>query len=120
MLLKAAELQERSKPQQPNKPVTKQVAMQAQLRTPTAETAVALLLPVLTCCQALYLLGEGGTEQHGLALAGGGHVLTLNNAPAGQKTSTQRVSGNPHMTTFANPRLPHCLAQAPNAANISA
>lgn len=43
------------------------------------------LLPVLTCCQALDLLGEGGTEQHGLALAGGGHVLPLHDAPAGQQ-----------------------------------
>jgi hypothetical protein len=41
----------------------------------------------LTCCQALDLLGEGGAEQHGLALAGGGHVLTLDNAPAGQQAA---------------------------------
>lgn len=37
----------------------------------------------LTCCEALDLLGECGTEEHGLALAGGGHVLALNNAPFG-------------------------------------
>lgn len=48
-----------------------------------------------TCCQALDLLGEGGTEQHGLALASGRHVLALHDTPgaAGQQQqvrSTQR------------------------------
>lgn len=51
---------------------------------------------LLTCCQALDLLGEGGTEQHGLALAGGGHVLTLHNAPAGtQVGSTDTAAHDP-------------------------
>jgi hypothetical protein len=35
-----------------------------------------------TCCQALDLLGERGTEQHRLALARGRHVLALHDAPA--------------------------------------
>jgi hypothetical protein len=39
--------------------------------------------------QALNLLGEGGREQHGLALASGGHVLALNNAPAGNSKKRQ-------------------------------
>jgi hypothetical protein len=44
------------------------------------------------CSQALDLLGEGGREEHRLALAGGGHVLALNNAPAGKIDTIDTVA----------------------------
>lgn len=69
-------------------PVLRRIAaVQASYAAEQLTPLDSALLPMLTCCQALDLLGECGTEQHGLALAGGGHVLTLHDAPAKQEAA---------------------------------
>ena len=64
---------------------------QRQLSAPPAHREEDVVVQEV-CGQALDLLGEGGREEQGLALAGAGHVLLIHN-PAGQVGRRDRWAG---------------------------